>query len=931
MRAVLPSDVLEPSVVKFDLASSPVVIFAVHDRQNRMSSADLRRNAEDIVKPRLERVDGVASVDVSGGLEREVHVDLDINRLRAHNIPVQSIVNSIKSDNLNLPGGRVIQGQNERLVRTTGEFHSIDEIGLVQIPRSQGAPILLRDLATVNDGYKEARVLSRLNGQDAVTMSVLKQSGTNTVRVADGLKAQLKELQSSRSDLEFTIVSDQSTFTRDSTNDVLLSLIAGAFLAAFVVFFFFRDLRNTLVTVAGLPMIVLGTFAVMKAIGFSFNMVTLMALSLSIGMLIDDAIVVRENIFRHMERGEEPMVAASNGTAEIALAVLATTLSIVCVFAPIAFISGIAGKFFKEFGLVVVIAVLISLFEAFTLAPMLSAHFFKAIAPERRRKENDTGGGVFGRVLIGYRSLLDWSIKHRAVVVGMAILVLVASVLMMRTLSFSFMESSDTGEGTISMEMPAGSSLEQTNTTVKQIERIILNQPEIEYAFAQVGSASGGVDKATIYLKTKRTGQIKPLTARIRPEIAAISGLKFSIDDATGMASMGSGSAGTVRGRPVQVSLQGNNLDDLDKASSMVMSALAKVPGTIDIGRTLTEGKPEAQVKVNRDLAADLGASTAQVAATIRTLVNGETASKFRTPEKDYDIVVRLREEDRRDLPDILLLPVTTSKGGQIPLNTIATITQALGPTQIDRLDRERQIVVGSGFHERALGDVVNDSQKAVAGLKLPAGVTVTYTGQAKYLAEMLSSLVTALLLSILFIYMVLGSQFGSFAQPLVIMLSLPLSIAGVAGALILTQKNLDMMALIGVIMLMGLVTKNAILLVDFINKRRQAGLQRNEAVLLAGPVRLRPILMTTLAMIFGMLPTALGLGSGVEIRVSMAVTVIGGLITSTILTLLVVPVAYTLLDDLLHVFQRRSNPVTQPVIQGVPVIAGSSQNHSDT
>ncbi len=921
VRPTLPSDVQEPVIAKYDPNSLPIMIIAVSDRTGRTSPASLRTLADTLIKPRLERVDGVASVTLAGGQEREIHVDLDLDRVKAHNIPVQNIVGAIKSENLNLPGGRLTLGQNEQLLRTAGEFKTVEEIGWVQVPRAQGSPVLVRDLATVTDGFKEARQLTRLNGQGAVTLSILKQSGTNTVRVADLVKERLREIEGQRPELEFKIVGDQSTFTRDSSNDVLLSLLMGGTLAALVVLVFFRDLRNTLVTVAGLPMIILGTFAIMKAIGFGLNMLTLMALSLSIGMLIDDAIVVRENIFRHMERGEDPKTAARNGTAEIALAVLATTLTIVAVFAPVASITGIAGKFFREFGITVVIAVLISLFEAFTLAPMLSAHLFKARAnlkPEHQERDEVQYRGAFGRVALAYRGLLGFALKVRPMVVLVAAVVFVAGGLVAIAISKSFIPAMSMGEARIFVEMPAGSSLAQTDQAVQRIESILLEQPGMEYVFSQVGSTSSGVDKATVYLKIEPAKSLDPMIHQIRPEIAAIPGITFNVDTSSiGGLTAGSGVASSMRSRPVQVSVEGSDMAELERVSGMIEQAMRSIPGTVDVGRSLSAGKPEAQVRVNRDLSADLGVNTVQVASTVRTLVNGDNSSKFRTPEKDFDIVVRLREQDRQRPADILQLPVGTTRGGQVPLSAIATVENATGPAQVERQDRQRQIIVGTGYEGRVLGDVTDDIRQAISSLDIPPGVTIRYTGESKYMAEAMSSLMTALMLAVLFIYVVLASQFGSFTQPFIIMLALPLSIVGAFGALMLTGKSFDMMAMIGLIMLMGLVTKNSILLIDFINVRRRAGMPRNEAILMAGPIRLRPILMTTIAMIFGMVPTAVGFGTGVEMREPMAIAVIGGLIVSTLLTLLVVPVAYTILDDLLGLFRRLFSPSRRPAIAG--------------
>ncbi len=899
-RALLPTDARDPTVVRFDPVALPILTLAIADPEGMLSPADLRAVGDDVVKPRIERLDGVASVSVAGGLEREVQVDLRLDRVRAHNIPVPQIIGAIKAQNLNLPGGRLTEGDSERLLRTAGEFRSVDRIEAVQVPRPQGSPLLLRDLATVSDGYKEARVLSRLNGRDAVTLSVQKQSGTNTVRVADAVKGQVTALRQSRPDLAFTVVGDQSTFTRDANNDVLINLVLGGLLAAVVVFLFFWDLRNTLVTIVGLPVILLGAFAAMKSMGMSLNMMTLMALSLSVGMLIDDAMVVRENIFRRMEGGEEPRSAARSGTAEIALAVMATTFTIVAVFAPIAFVTGIAGKVFREFGLTVVAAVLISLVEAFTLAPMLSAHFFKPMSADKL-SAHQARGGVFAGIQAGYRSFLAWSLRFRPVVVVISLVAFAGSLLAFPLLGQSFIPSLDASEFRINLELPAGSSLAQTDRAARQVEAIFMAEPEVVYAFAQVGSVEGGVEKATMFVKLKTERRRVQFVDRLRPQLAALPNLTYNIEH-EGLTY--SGSTSSTLGREFQINVRGQDLEELDRVSQSIVEALQSIPGAVDVDRSIRPGRPEAQVEVNEALAADLGVNTAQVATTVRALVNGETASKFRTPAKDYDIVVRLQESDRQNLADVLKLPITTAGGNQIPLAAVASVETALGPTQIERQDRQRQVIIGAGYQNRSLGEIRDDAQKAIAAMKLPPGVSVSFSGQAKYMDDVMQALLGAILLSVLFIYVVLASQFGSFVQPVIIMLSLPLSIVGAIGALLVAGKPFDMLAFIGIIMLMGLVTKNAILLIDFINNRRRAGMERNEAILAAAPIRLRPILMTTLAMIFGMIPTAIGLGTGSELRAPMGITVIGGLITSTVLTLLVVPVAYSFVDDLAGLFR---------------------------
>ena len=907
VRSTLPPDVLEPVVTRFDPAASPILSFAIADKNGKLSPDQLRTLAKKTIQPRIERVPGVAAVTITGGLEREVHVDLDLNRLKAHNLPVQQVVATLKSENLNLPGGRLSDGRSEDLLRTKGEFRSLDEIGLVQIPTPRGTSVFLRDLANISLGNKDRRTISRVDGEDSVVASVRKQSGTNTVRVADAVKRELRAIELDRPDLRLVVTADQSVFTRDATNDLLYNLLIGALLAAVIVFLFFRDLRNTLVTVAGLPVILLGSFAAMHMLGLSVNMITLMALALSIGMLIDDAIVVRENIFRHMERGEDPKEAASKGTAEISLAVLATTFSIVAVFGPIAFTTGIAGKFLREFGLTVVVAVLISLFEAFTLAPMLSAYFFRRMAPV----SDGAGLSRWERSYRGlerhYRAVLGWSLSHRLVVVLVGLVACLASVAMLPMIEQSFVPTFDEGEARVNLELRPGVALAQTDKVARQVEELLLEQPEVDHIFAQVGTDEGSVEKATIHVILKRRGETTALLERIRPRIATIPDLTFNIDQQVGTTlGLTGGAMDSIRGRPIQINVQGQDFAALDRASQQVMEAVRAIPGAVDVGRSLKQGKPELSVQINRARAADLGISAAQVASSVRTLVNGEEASRFHGLDEDLDIVVRLQESDRKSLDDVLRLPVTTNRGGQVPLSAVATIQRGFAPAQIERQDHQRQIVVGAGYLGRALGEVTNDVNDALKLLQLPPGVSVSFGGQTAHMQQMLLVLTVAIILAVVFLYMVLASQFGSFVQPFIIMLALPLSFVGAFGALMLTGRSLDMVAMIGLVLLMGLVTKNSILLIDFINRLRRQGSPRHEAIITAGPIRLRPILMTTLAMIFGMVPVALGLGAGSELRVPMGVAVIGGLLTSTVLTLVVVPVVYTLVDDLM----RRLRPV---------------------
>ncbi|MDA8219676.1 MAG: efflux RND transporter permease subunit [Dehalococcoidales bacterium] len=915
IRGDLPSDANDPEVLRFDPSSAPILSLAVSDHQNSRDPYQLRQLVEDEIVPQFDRVPGVAAVSVSGGLQREIQVDLSLDRLQALGLPVQQVISAIKGENVNIPGGRLPAGEQERLLRVAGQFTSVDQLGTVPVTTPRGASVYLRDIATITDGYKEVRTKSRLDGQDSILIYISKQSGTNTVAVAEETKRRLQAIEQEYPDLSLAIMEDQSVFTRESTQDVMITLLLGGVLAALVVFGFFRSVRNTIVTVIGLPIIVISTFFVMWVMGFSLNMISLLALSLSIGMLVDDAIVVRENIFRHTEEGLDPREAASKATGEIALAVIATTLTIVAVFAPIGFTGGIAGKFLREFGLTIVAAVMISLFEAFTLAPMLSAYFFRPT--KKDLAESSRQLGAYGRVDRVYRGWLAWALRNRVVVVLVGVGALAGSVLVLSTLQRSFLNDFDRGDVTVNLEMAPGTTLDVMEEVTRQAEELILRRPEVAHVVSIIGSEDGGTEKSSLKIKMVGYGYLDKFQYEIRPELAKLPGVRFDIDmQANSLSGMMTSTAASVMGRPLQIVLHGEDTAVLEQASQQVAQALATVPGVVDIDSSQRAGKPETQVVVDRVRAADLGISTAQIGSTIRALVNGERASGFAAGDHDVDITVRMQPADRSDIASIEQIPLLTPKGTLVPLSAIATLQQGEGPAQIERLDRQREVTIGASYLGRELGEVVNDASAVLAKLTLPAGVTYSFGGTTQYMEEAFSSLLFAALLSVGFVYMVLASQFGSFVHPFTVMLALPLSLLGAFVALRISGDPLDMVGLIGIVLLMGLVTKNSILLVDYTNTLRGRGLARNDAVLAAGPVRLRPILMTTISTISGMVPIALGFGAGGEIRKPMAVAVIGGMLTSTLLTLIVIPVAYTLVDDLgrkLHrVRARRASPAVE-------------------
>jgi HAE1 family hydrophobic/amphiphilic exporter-1 len=625
-------------------------------------------------------------------------------------------------------------------------------------------------------------------------------------------------------------------------------------------------------------------------------------------LVIDDAIVVRENIFRHMERGETPKEASSRGTNEVSLAVLAMTLTVLSVFLPIGFATGIIGKFFREFGLTVAVAVAISLLEAFTLAPMLSAYFFKQRKPKPGHETEEGMASSLGWLDRNYRRVLAWTLGHKKTSALIGVLVFLSIVGLAMFVQTSFLPNIDNGTFTAGLQLPAGTPLEQTDAVARQIETAMKQVPGVQDVFTTVGG-QGTPEQASFTVKMSETGLLGSAEPEIRRRFANVPHLAFSFSSSFG-------GGGGVLGRPIQLNVNTTNatssVDELDQVSNQVMAAITDVPGLVDLDRSFQSGKPELHIDVDRQRAARVGLSTASVGTTVRTLVNGVAASRYREVGNEADIVVRLRPEDRSRLADILTLSIPSTSGQLVPLDSVATISPSTGPTSIRRLNRQPQVVVGANFFGRAQGEVTNDVMARVAKLKLPADVTISLGGQTQLAAESFNSLLFSMILSVVFVYMVLASQFGSFTQPFVLMLALPLSIIGAFLALLIVHFSFDMTAMIGIILLMGLVTKNSILLVDFTNRLRQQGMSREEALLTAGPIRLRPILMTTLSLILGMLPVALGLGAGGSFRAPMAVAVIGGLITSTVLTLLLVPVAYSILDIIMGRFKRAPEPDVQ-------------------
>ncbi len=904
IRGNLPREIEEPIVQRLDPNALPIVSIAVN--APGLSPQAATNLADKVIKRRFENVGGVGAVNLVGESTREIQVVVDRVRLEAYSLSLAQVVDALRMENIDFPAGSADRGSTEALVRVAARGKSARDIEQIPVKRAGDTTIHVGDVAQVVDGVEEPKNLAFLDEKPALALDILKQSGANTVAVADGVRAMVDKMKNDLpAGVSLQIVRDDSTFIRESIHDVNTTMIVGGILTVLIVFLFLNSWRSTVITGLTLPISVIAAFTVMRAFGFTINMMTLMGLSLAIGMLIDDAIVVRENIVRHLQRGKDHFEAARDGTAEIGLAVMATTFTIVAVFIPVAFMGGLVGRFFYEFGITVAAAVLVSLFVSFTLDPMLSSRWVDPDIDEERH-----GNWIhtalqrfnhwFDTLHVRYEKLLAWSLTHRPAVLLLALVAFLGSFPIFGVLGGDFMPDFNRGEYQIALKATPGATLRETGARAQEMVRRLKSLPDVEYTYTTLGEAGTTfrpVTEGTTYVKLK-TAEGKTFSQVLREARAVITdvpGLTFGLFE-----------AGPFGQKPIQISVRGSDVDELDRVSRELMTAMAKIPGIADLETSLEKSKPELKVRLDRARVSDLELKAGAIGTTLRAAVAGEVASVIEDEVGDsHDVRVRLRPDQRRFADDLLRLNVPSERENDdhdkvlVPLREVASADPGSGPSTIRRKDLQREVRVSANPDGRALGDITADIEAAAKGIKLQPGYDLLQGGDAEELKDMFNNMFQALFLAVVFIYLILASQFGSFTQPFSIMLSLPLSLFGVAVALFLTRDTLNIMSMIGLIMLMGLVTKNAILLVDFTNQARATGLARNEALIKAGSTRLRPIVMTTLAMIFGMLPLALAIGAGAEMRAPMARAVIGGLITSTLLTLIVVPVVYTYLDGL--------------------------------
>ncbi|WP_155117582.1 efflux RND transporter permease subunit [Neochlamydia sp. TUME1] len=898
IRKELPSDLQEIVIGKFDIDSAPIMALLI---SGDLPIQQLSYLADKSIKDKLQQVSGVGQIKLIGKQERTIWISLDPFKMEGFSVTVQDISTALKAQHIELPGGRISSSTHELAVKTKAEWEEIKNLKDIVVAYRHGYPVTLTDIGHIEDGWEEPRTLARLNHQQAIALLITRQSGTNTVNVAQALKKTIGEIQQELrpQGINIEIAQDLSLFIEHSMKDINFHLMFGGLLAVIIVFLFLGDLKITMISALAIPISVISTFILLRIVGFTLNNMTMLALSLSIGILIDDAIVVVENIYRHLKKGKSAKEAAAIGTQEIGLAAFAITMSIVAVFLPVAFMKGIIGRFFYQFGITVTFAVLISLFVAFTLTPMLASRFLTlhmstgklALSMERILDSLD-------RV---YTKLLSKALNYSKTTLLLAISLLIGTLFLGKYIRSEFIPLEDRSEFFIKVKVPLGSSLVVTDEAIRKILQDISPQPWVKYTFTTIGSDSfNRVNEGTVYVKmTDKESRSLSQAEAMKFAREKLSSLPHLITSIEPVPAIGGGGR---RNAAIQLDIKGASLEKIDQIANQIKNHLEKTSGYVDVDTSYEKGKPEIEISIKRDEATALGVLPIFIAQEIKALVGGLEVSKFRSNGERYNISLRLSEEFRNKPQDIFQLSVKNNKGNLIKLGNLVNIKEKQGPVQIDRYNRARFISVFSNLQEgkKVLGDAINEINSFISQIKMPLGYRTSFSGAAESMKESFQHLIFALLLAVVIIYMVLASQFESFVQPLVIMLSLPFSIIGALGILIITDMTLSIFTIIGIIMLLGLVTKNAILLVDYINTlRTQEGMDRKEAIMLAGPTRLRPILMTTLAMIFGMLPIALGHGPGSESQAPMAMAIIGGLSTSMLLTLIIVPIAYLIAEEL--------------------------------
>ena len=923
----LPSDAKAPMIVKFDPSMMPVMQIALYGSDDIVQ---LKKIAEDVIESRLLRIEGVASVGISGGLERQIAISVDPDKLSFYGLSMSQLASKLQMENINLPGGNVNQGKKQYNIRTQAEFEDISEIENMPIPLPQGGTIPLKSIAKVEDTYKDISTIARYNGKPSIALTIQKQSGYNTVQVAKKVKSEMAKIAKEIPvEIGYEMILDQSDFIEFSINNVKNNAITGGIIAVMVIYLFLQNLRSTLVIGLSIPISIIATFVLVYFSNITLNMMSLGGLALGIGMLVDNSIVVLENIYSHRIKGKDPETAAIWGTNEVAMAITASTLTTVAVFLPIVFVQGMTAQLFKQLALTVTFSLLSSLFVALTIVPLLSSRLMTQIDVAEVFSEDDSKKGMllllqkfkdlYARVEQKYSNLLKWSLAHRKAVIIPLVMLFVISMALVPLIGAEFLPHSDAGSISISVKLPYGTNLDETDRFVSELVDRIKEIPEIEGIMESIGSAGGmaglsGSDssEASITLQlvplNERQRSAEEVAEEIRKITMDMAGAEIKVRAVSSMDFAGGGSL-----ESISIEISGDDLDELDEIAREVSEIVKATPGAREVKTSLDEGKPELVIKIDRDKATMYGLTSAQIAQTINSAISGSVATKYKVGGDEIDVVIKSDKELVDDISKVQDLLIPSATGAFLTLRDVAKVEKSTGPVSIVRQNQARQVTVTGTVVGRDIGTVNREIQQKLNELHLPEGYSIKMGGEQEQMMESFSDMLLVFVLAVILVYMVMAAQFESLKHPFVIMFTVPLALIGVVLALLLTGHTINIISLIGVIMLAGIVVNNAIVLIDFINQLRESGMSRNEAIITAGPARLRPILMTTLTTVLGLVPLSLGIGEGGELGAPMAVSVIGGLTFSTLLTLIVIPVVYTIFEDwgdiLARYRKRRQKP----------------------
>jgi len=908
----LPKDATDPLIFKFDVTSQPIMFAGISS--DKLNLAQLQKLSEDEIEPYLERIDGIASVSTIGGRKREIQVQIDRSKIEAYGLSPAMVMGVIGSENISSPGGEIDEDKTTRLIRTVGEFTSVDQIEKVVVSYRDGAPIYVRDVAGIVDTFGEKKSVVLIGGKPSVSFFVQKQADANTVRVAANATKAIDELgKKYEGQASFSIVSDNSKFISDSLRNITSSALIGALLAVIILFFFLYSIRSVIIIGIAIPISVIATFSIMDVAGVSLNIISMAGLALGIGMLVDSAIVVLENTYRHREEGEERRKAASNGASEVAIAIIASTLTTLSVFLPVIFVPGIAGVLFKDQALTVSFSLAAALIVSLTLVPLLCSRFLKLDTEDRKPglMLNVVNRLHSYRVKMDefYQKPLQWCLKHRKFMIIAVVVAFLSSLSLFYPLRFigtEFTPNTDEGEISFQLETATGTRLEVTETAAKEAERIVreVGGNDLESTYISFGSgegitalfSGGGSNAITIRAMLKdlneRERPQEEIENEMRDKLLTIPGLRTLNADSAIISSLGFG------GSPINVEIYGYDRQIAKDLADKIKKMIEDVPGATGIQTSLSETSPELHIEVDRDKAYSLGLNVANIASTVQTNVLGATATRFREGSDEYDVVVRLKEDDRLTRDDIYNIPIVSPMMTQVALRNIADIKQAEGSVTIQRKNQERFVTVTGKLRGRDMGSVNRDIQAGLDSMPIPPGFTVAMGGSASDMTESFKWLGFALIGALFLVYAIMASLYESFLTPFIIMFTFPLGIIGISWTFFLTGTIFSLTAFIGLIALAGIVVNNGIVMIDYMNQLRAKGMELHEAVIQGAKTRLRPILMTSLTTICGMFPLALGLGSGSEMSFPLARAIIGGLGVSTVLTLLFLPVLYTILSE---------------------------------